>query len=88
MHTLYVTLRNEQNGEHAMFYYDEYKQLVCFTYAEGHNEAAYAYYTNNTVPSVDGARLDAFKRAVQQTYSGTALVFNKRLRRNRRTTTA
>lgn len=46
---LRCVIRIEKDGTPALFYYDERKDLVCFTFNEGHSTACHEYYTRDTV---------------------------------------
>lgn len=61
-----------------LFYYDEYKTLVAFTYAEGHNEACLSYMYSCKLVAQDTA--EAFILAYNMRFKYNTLhVYSKRL---------
>lgn len=61
-----------------LFYYDEHKALVSFTYAEGHNEACLSYMYSCKLVDQDTA--DAFLLAYNMRFDDNTLhVYSKRL---------
>lgn len=73
-----TNVRLNKDNRLELFYYDEYKSLVCFTYAEGHNEACLAYMYQ--CKPVDQDTAEAFISAYNMRYDDNILhVYSKRL---------
>lgn len=73
-----TSVRLNKFNQLELFYYDEYKTLNCFTYAEGHNEACLAYMYQ--CKPVDKDTAEAFILAYNMMYTCNVLhVYSKRL---------
>lgn len=54
--------RNKVNNELELFYYDEYRDTVCFCFSEGHNNASHRYRLEDCKP----AALDVQKEFINK----------------------
>lgn len=84
-----AVIRIEKDGTPALFYFDEHKDLVCFTFEEGHNIASYGYYTDNTVGlnrhddwCYYPEKIQSIKDKFQNHYDGVTLDFKLTLKRD------
>lgn len=73
-----TNVRLNKDNRLELFYYDEYKSLVCFTYAEGHNQACLSYMYQCKPVNQDTA--EAFISAYNMRYDDDIIhVYSKRL---------
>lgn len=49
----------------AIFYFDEFNGLTCYTFADGHTEADIKYYRTNTKPAEMPKDIEACERLVK-----------------------